>query len=568
MFCRKCGKEIPDDSEFCPKCGTAIEKNISEQMNAQIATTAASASDASPVTYSASETQTSESVNVHQAVLVETKPGGTNKPLIITVTIAVIAAILAAIIIPIAVSQSNKAHSESDQNYQENDRNQNAVIPDKEFEIVLKDDDTYMISKYLSTDPNVTIPSEIDGKPVSEVGDRAFSGSSVESVTIGKNVWKIGRYAFSNCRSLRSAEILPNDDFVIDAVEGNILINSIGEGAFEGCSSLETFVFPYNNYSEIGPRAFYQCSALKSVELIAIMSVGEKAFFESGLRSVNLHSGETKPAVFANCKDLKEVTLGNLVDISDEMFSGCTSLETVNWNFSPYMDNEIGSKAFYGCSSLKRFNTIDTPITYPQGFSEFIEGFRELGAKDIVIGEDAFEGCWKFKDPEPVTPPQPAKKGIKDYTGAQLAEMTYKEFTDNFGMPAGGFFWGSALYPDSNGNIIAEVGFDFKGDWSGSGDGFNANSRNKLKYITIYGETETKINDEIHLGEGLDYYNKHLSFNVYDALKMGAGDHGAVWYEVSIKYSNRSSGKPLYTVDLMLTEGDYICYAAKITSLQ
>lgn len=22
MFCRKCGKQIPDDSDFCPKCGT------------------------------------------------------------------------------------------------------------------------------------------------------------------------------------------------------------------------------------------------------------------------------------------------------------------------------------------------------------------------------------------------------------------------------------------------------------------------------------------------------------------------------------------------------------------
>ncbi len=27
MFCRKCGKEIPDDSEFCPKCGTAVKEN-------------------------------------------------------------------------------------------------------------------------------------------------------------------------------------------------------------------------------------------------------------------------------------------------------------------------------------------------------------------------------------------------------------------------------------------------------------------------------------------------------------------------------------------------------------
>lgn len=31
MFCRKCGKEIPDDSEFCPKCGTrSLIENVIE----------------------------------------------------------------------------------------------------------------------------------------------------------------------------------------------------------------------------------------------------------------------------------------------------------------------------------------------------------------------------------------------------------------------------------------------------------------------------------------------------------------------------------------------------------
>lgn len=25
MFCRKCGKEIPDDAAFCTRCGTATE---------------------------------------------------------------------------------------------------------------------------------------------------------------------------------------------------------------------------------------------------------------------------------------------------------------------------------------------------------------------------------------------------------------------------------------------------------------------------------------------------------------------------------------------------------------
>lgn len=31
MFCRKCGNEIPDDSVFCLKCGTKVEKVDSKE---------------------------------------------------------------------------------------------------------------------------------------------------------------------------------------------------------------------------------------------------------------------------------------------------------------------------------------------------------------------------------------------------------------------------------------------------------------------------------------------------------------------------------------------------------
>ncbi len=36
MYCRKCGKELMDDSEFCPKCGTQVENGETELKNETI----------------------------------------------------------------------------------------------------------------------------------------------------------------------------------------------------------------------------------------------------------------------------------------------------------------------------------------------------------------------------------------------------------------------------------------------------------------------------------------------------------------------------------------------------
>ncbi len=35
MFCKKCGKEVPDNTKFCPRCGTeiSIEKRVSDAAN-------------------------------------------------------------------------------------------------------------------------------------------------------------------------------------------------------------------------------------------------------------------------------------------------------------------------------------------------------------------------------------------------------------------------------------------------------------------------------------------------------------------------------------------------------
>lgn len=71
----------------------------------------------------------------------------------------------------------------------------------------------------------LTIPEEIDGLPVTQIGDEAFRGqSSFSSVIIPGSVESVGSMAFAGCSSLRMVFARQNME--------------IGGGAFEGCDEL------------------------------------------------------------------------------------------------------------------------------------------------------------------------------------------------------------------------------------------------------------------------------------------------------------------------------------------
>ena len=76
------------------------------------------------------------------------------------------------------------------------------------------------------------IPSRLDGVPVVEIGEGAFSGrDSLSSVVIPDSVEVVGEEAFAECSELKELHLGAG-------------IKKIEKGAFRDCSSLRRVVLP------------------------------------------------------------------------------------------------------------------------------------------------------------------------------------------------------------------------------------------------------------------------------------------------------------------------------------
>jgi len=254
------------------------------------------------------------------------------------------------------------------------------------------------ITKYKGAGGNVTIPAQINGKPVTSIGGWAFSGcTSLTSITIPNSVTSIGEYAFyesgltsvtipNSVTSIGSAAFAdcPLTAINVDTAntayssQDGVLYNkakttliqypkgktsvsftipnsvtSIGVGAFWNCTSLTSVTIP-NSVTSIGLQAFSGCTSLASVTIPnSVTSIGNQAFSGcTSLASVTIPNSVTiiDNYAFSGCTSLTSVTIPNSVtSIGKEAFRVCTSLTSVTIGNSV---NSIGEGAFAWCSSL------------------------------------------------------------------------------------------------------------------------------------------------------------------------------------------------------------------------
>ena len=152
---------------------------------------------------------------------------------------------------------------------------------------------------------------------VTSIGDYAFEGCSITSVTIGNSVISIGYSAFYNCGSLTSVTIPDSvtsigkcafsDCSSLTSVTIPDSVTSIGDSAFSGCSSLTSVTIP-NSVTSIGVSAFNRCYSLTSIEI------------PDSVRSIDRYA-------FSCCYSLTSITIGNsVIYIASDAFSDCYHL--------------------------------------------------------------------------------------------------------------------------------------------------------------------------------------------------------------------------------------------------
>lgn len=270
------------------------------------------------------------------------------------------------------------------------------------------------INKYNGSTAEVVIPSQINGSPVTKIGDMAFSGcTDVTSLTFSGNIKALGENTTLNS-GIRSIAVYDENPYF-----------SSSDGVLFNKDKTEIVIYPPAKESSsykmpqtvvtVGENAFINCLNLTRIEIPqSVTEIKRSAFSGCGsLSDINIPKSVTVigDSAFSYCSVLKSVVIPQgVTEISNGLFSGCYSLESVtipdsvtsigNGSFSdnyclakldiPESVTSISDYAFMSCISLSDITIPHSVETIAQTAFDSCYGLTSVFIENSVNPYDIF----------------------------------------------------------------------------------------------------------------------------------------------------------------------------------
>ena len=255
--------------------------------------------------------------------------------------------------------------------------------------------DNHVVITGLVEEPkDIVIPSIINDKPVTIIGDRAFANrQNITTITLPESITSIGNDAMAGCKSLVAIYVDENNPYY--TASDGILFNkdkskliacpsgkkdeyitildgvtSINDNAFDGCSYIQCIAL--SNSCMISQNSFSNCENLIAVVVDAsnpYYTSSEGVLYDKDMKELILYP--------AGKSDLKYFIPNGIETIREHAFVNAGKLTIV---VLPASVKQIGEDAFTGCSSLKeleffgkvpsfytfdgRIKCFDAPVTF------------------------------------------------------------------------------------------------------------------------------------------------------------------------------------------------------------
>lgn len=263
---------------------------------------------------------------------------------------------------------------------------------------LVKDGEVIITGCFMQDMTNVEIPSEIDGFPVTTIGNGAFYGENLVSISFPNSITKIKAGAFDYTPWLSKKR---EENPIV--IENNILISW-------DKTKNETDVIIPDGVISIAGRVFKDYDMVSVTIPNSVVYIGDEAFSE--------------------CYYLSNVIMSdNITEIGDKAFNSCTKLTSIT---IPNGTKSIGDYAFAGCEKLVDVTIADSIMSagcYVFGgqFGETTPWLEEKRKENpiVVVGSVVIDGITCNGDV--IIPDNVTEIAEEAFWGSELNSITFPD---------------------------------------------------------------------------------------------------------------------------------------------